>query len=97
MPELSAAQLDALVEQATVDAFDYDVEDEPEPPVPAGLATLSAPQRALARTARGAWAAGRGLAGRGGGPPGAGAGRGPRGGGWRRWPVARTRPGNAST
>jgi hypothetical protein len=30
------------------DAFDYDEEDEPEPPVPAGLATLTAPQRALA-------------------------------------------------
>jgi hypothetical protein len=30
------------------DAFDYDHEHEPEPPVPAGLATLTGPQRALA-------------------------------------------------
>lgn len=30
------------------DAFDYDEEDEPEPPVPAGLGSLTAPQRALA-------------------------------------------------
>jgi hypothetical protein len=30
------------------DAFDYDEEDEREPPVPAGLGTLTAPQRALA-------------------------------------------------
>jgi hypothetical protein len=30
------------------DAFDYDEEGEPEPPVPAGLGTLTAPQRALA-------------------------------------------------
>ncbi|RCG32756.1 hypothetical protein DQ384_04580 [Sphaerisporangium album] len=30
------------------DAFDEDFEDEPEPPVPAGLATLSPSQRALA-------------------------------------------------
>ena len=30
------------------DAFDYDEEDELEPPVPAGLGVLTAPQRALA-------------------------------------------------
>jgi hypothetical protein len=30
------------------DAFDYDEEDELEPPVPAGLGALTAPQRALA-------------------------------------------------
>lgn len=30
------------------DAFDYAEEDEPEPPVPPGLGSLSAPQRALA-------------------------------------------------
>lgn len=30
------------------DAFEYDEEGEPEPPVPAGLGTLTAPQRALA-------------------------------------------------
>jgi hypothetical protein len=30
------------------DAFDYDEENELEPPVPAGLVTLTAPQRALA-------------------------------------------------
>ncbi|MFL6052500.1 MAG: hypothetical protein ACJ72W_06225 [Actinoallomurus sp.] len=30
------------------DAFDYDAEDELEPPVPAGLSSLTAPQRALA-------------------------------------------------
>lgn len=30
------------------DAFDYDEEDEREPPVPAGLGALTAPQRALA-------------------------------------------------
>ncbi|MCO6008267.1 hypothetical protein NE236_25140 [Actinoallomurus purpureus] len=30
------------------DAFDYDEEDELEPPVPAGLGSLTAPQRALA-------------------------------------------------
>ncbi|MEV4158622.1 hypothetical protein [Nonomuraea dietziae] len=30
------------------DAFDYEVEDELEPPVPPGLGSLSAPQRALA-------------------------------------------------
>nr|WP_261554616.1 hypothetical protein [Frankia tisae] len=29
-------------------AFDDDAEDDPEPPVPAGLGTLTAPQRALA-------------------------------------------------
>ncbi|MGH3155115.1 MAG: hypothetical protein ACRDNF_00855 [Streptosporangiaceae bacterium] len=30
------------------DAFDYDEENDLEPPVPAGLGTLTAPQRALA-------------------------------------------------
>jgi hypothetical protein len=30
------------------DAFGYDIQDELEPPVPAGLGTLTAPQRALA-------------------------------------------------
>lgn len=34
------------------DAFDYDEEDEVEPPVPAGLAALTAPQRALAEFLR---------------------------------------------